>query len=42
MSAPPMMFSGTTENPGVSVGIRKIEMPLWRGASGSVRVASHT
>ena len=38
----PSRVIGTTRIPGVSMGTTNIEMPLCFGASGSVRVASHT
>jgi hypothetical protein len=39
---PAIVRTGVQENPGAPVGTMRMDRPLWRGASVSVRQASHT
>ena len=39
---PAMVRTGVQEKPAELVGTMRMDRPLWRGASGSVRQASHT
>ena len=42
MTGPDMVGTGVHEKPSAVVGTMMIDRPLCRGASGSVRQASHT
>jgi hypothetical protein len=42
VEVPATVCTGVQENPGVSVGTIRMDNPLCRAASGSVRQASHT